>query len=132
VNASPGRMALYALAAALEMARGGDERPLTVAQAARATSIPEPVLAKVVQQLVRAGLAVGTRGSAGGYRLARPAGAITVLDVLAAFTPAPARAERGSPLDPRIAKLLDEIDEQVRCTYASVTLATLAGGPPAL
>ena len=51
----------YALYAAAEMARAGDA-PTTVAAVAERYRIPEGALAKVFQQLVRAGLATGTRG----------------------------------------------------------------------
>ncbi|HEX5041278.1 MAG TPA: Rrf2 family transcriptional regulator, partial [Candidatus Polarisedimenticolaceae bacterium] len=74
----------YALLAALEMA-GAADHPVTAADVARRHGTPEAVVAKVLQRLVRAGLAVGTRGSNGGYRLARPASGITVLDVLRVF-----------------------------------------------
>src|SRR6185503_6422011 len=74
----------YALLAALEMA-SAVEPPVTAADVARRHGAPEAVMAKVLQRLVRAGLAVGTRGSNGGYRLARSASQITVLDVLRVF-----------------------------------------------
>ena len=36
------------------------------------TDLPAATLAKVLKQMTRAGLVVGARGAAGGYRLARP------------------------------------------------------------
>jgi DNA-binding IscR family transcriptional regulator len=72
---------------------------------------------------VRAGLAVGSRGVGGGYRLSRDAAAITVAEVLAPFEPPPAR---GEPAEPRIDALFAEVDETARCTLASVSLETLA------
>ena len=87
-------------------------------------------------------LAVGTRDIGGGYRLARPAREVSVLDVLQAFEPPspPGRCllvERGDGACPRagscgLQQLFDQAEELVRCTFASVTLATLArrtGGP---
>ena len=61
----------YALYAAMEMARVGPDVPVTAGEVARRYAIPPTVLAKVFQQLVRGKLAVGERGSCGGYRLAR-------------------------------------------------------------
>ena len=113
----------YALYAALEMARTGKGVQVTVSRVAQRYAIPEAVLAKVFQQLVRKGIAVGTRGTRGGYCLARRSSEVTVLDVIQAFEPVPEAAQQQGPLR----KLFDEVDEQVRCTYASVTLETLAG-----
>ena len=124
----------YALYAALEMARAGDE-PVTVGQVAGPHGIPPSALAKVFQQLVRAGLAAGTRGIGGGYRLARPRSDISVLDVVSVFDPPRtpgvdllhARVN-GAPAPPQTAALrhlFDEVDEGIRATLASVTLDTL-------
>lgn len=123
----------YALYAAAEMARAGD-RPTTVAGVAKQYGIPAGALAKVFQQLVRAGLATGTRGIGGGYRLARPAAAITVLDVMHVFErrrppggcllhdqPTPCAQAPHCGLH----WLFNEVDELARSTYQSVTLETL-------
>jgi Rrf2 family protein len=90
----------------------------------------------VFQQLVRARLALGTRGVGGGYRLARPASQVSVLDVIAIFErPHPPGhclvAERPSLSCERLPscglrQLFDEADELLRCTFASVSLSTLA------
>ena len=124
----------YALYATLEMARAGD-RPVTVGQVAVPHHIPLTALAKVFQQLVRAGLAIGTRGIGGGYRLARPRSEITVLDVVSVFEPlrppghdllhALPDGESGAPHTATLRRLFDEVDEGTRATLASVTLETL-------
>ena len=80
------KSARYALYAALEMALGG-EQAVTVSGVAARYGIPATALAKVLQQLVRSGLAVGTRGVGGGYRLAKPASKVTVLDLVSLFDP---------------------------------------------
>src|SRR6185503_13780001 len=49
-----------------------------------AYSIPLELLAKVLQRLVRARLLLSVQGTRGGYRLARPAGSISVADVIQA------------------------------------------------
>jgi len=117
----------YALLAALEMAEAG-ERPVTAADVARRHGAPEAVVAKVLQRLVRAGLAVGTRGSNGGYRLARSASRVTVLDVLRVFEQELADGtptESGTPLD----RLMAEVTDGARYTFASVSLETLSRSP---
>lgn len=127
----------YALYAGMEMARSTEGRPVTAAQVAERYDIPVSVLAKTFQQLVRAGLATGTRGVRGGYALARPAATVTVLEVIEAFEP-PRSPEACLIADHdapdcgegdlcRLRRLLDEVDEMARCTYASVTLDTLVG-----
>ena len=124
----------YALVAAIEMARAGN-RPVSVGEVAGPHAIPPTALAKVLQQLVRAGLAEGTRGIGGGYRLARPRSGITVLDVVSVFEPLrkpgrdllPARRDgrAGPPHTAALQRLFDEVDEGTRATLASVTLDTL-------
>ena len=125
----------YALYAAVEMAVAGDE-PVTVAQVAGPHGIPPTALAKVFQQLVRSGLAVGTRGIGGGYRLARPKSTITVLDVVSVFDPlrAPGRdllhtrthsVPAAFPRTEPLRRLFDEVDDGIRATLASVSLDTL-------
>ena len=125
---------LYALYASLELAAA--DQPVTTASVAERFGLPPGALAKVFQQLVRAGLAVGVRGIGGGYVLARPATEITVLDVISVFD-APRQnghfllgersaAARAQPADVRLTRLFYEVAEVVSCTFASVTLETLA------
>jgi Rrf2 family protein len=128
------KSARYALYAAAEMALAG-EQPITVAAVAARYRIPEGALAKVLQQLVRAGVASGTRGIGGGYRLARPASKITVLDIFDVFErrrdPGACvlhdrpgeRCPAGGPC--QVQWLFHEVDELVQSTWESVTLATL-------
>jgi Rrf2 family protein len=52
---------------------------------ADAYHLPVPLLAKVMQQLARAGIAQSVSGTKGGYRLARDAGRITALEVIRAI-----------------------------------------------
>src|ERR1039458_10151116 len=52
---------------------------------ADAYRIPVPMLAKVLQKLVRDGFLVSEQGSNGGYKLARDPGSITALEVIRAI-----------------------------------------------
>ena len=127
----------YALYAALEMAQAEDDAQVTVATVAERYRVPEAALAKVFQRLVRAGLATGTRGVGGGYKLAKDSSQITVLDIVSIFEPPrPLRQclVQDAPEMPcanfptcRLKRLFDEVDENARSTFASVTLDTLAG-----
>ncbi len=121
----------YALAATLEMAASEDE-PVSVSRVAERNGIPETALAKVVQQLVRAGIAEGTRGAGGGYRLTKAPSRISLLDVIRAFETPESRAARELRLGwagTRLNPLFAEVDEMVRSTFESITLETLARGP---
>jgi len=61
------------------------ERQMTAAVLAKETSLPRATVAKVLKALAHGGVVAGARGAAGGYRLARDAGAISVAEVVAAI-----------------------------------------------
>ena len=61
------------------------DRALAAAKLAEFHGVPAAYLAKHLQALSRAGLVDTVPGPGGGYRLARPAADITVLDVLLAI-----------------------------------------------
>jgi FeS assembly SUF system regulator len=61
------------------------ERQANAAAVAAATRLPPATVAKVLKALAHAELVSATRGAGGGYRLARPAAAITVAEVVAAI-----------------------------------------------
>jgi len=60
---------------------------VSTAQLAEVTHVPMNYLAKVLQSLAKADLITGRRGVGGGYRLARPASEISMLDVINAIDP---------------------------------------------
>lgn len=73
----------YALRAIVALAKG-PEPMLTTQQIADLTHVPAYYLSKVLILLAKAELIHGTRGTGGGYTLARPADQITLLDVVSA------------------------------------------------
>jgi Rrf2 family protein len=75
----------YALLALRHLAAHGDQRALSSREVAEAYDIPPELLAKVLQQLVRARLVASHHGIRGGYGLGRPAGTISVADVIQAI-----------------------------------------------
>lgn len=77
------RAAVQALRALLELAQQ-PARWLSVSEIAHAQALPAPMLEQLLLQLRRAGLVEARRGRHGGYRLARPAAAIAVAEVLEA------------------------------------------------
>ncbi len=70
----------YAVRALLELA-STDPAMATRDELAAAQEIPPRYLEAVLSQLRQAGLVVGQRGAAGGYRLGREPGAITVAEI---------------------------------------------------
>lgn len=76
---------LYAVRAVLELARHSrSDKPVRMADIAKAQDIPPRFLEAILNQLRRAGIAESVRGPVGGYLLARPAQTITVGAVLRA------------------------------------------------
>jgi Rrf2 family protein len=75
----------YALRAALELAAAPDEKPVKGERIATAQAIPLRFLENILMQLRHAGLVDSRRGAEGGYRLARPAGEVTLADVIRAI-----------------------------------------------
>ena len=71
----------YAVRALLELAAIGPDEVLSRQDLAAAQAIPSRYLEAILGRLRQPGLVVATRGSAGGYRLARPASEITVAEV---------------------------------------------------
>lgn len=63
----------------------GEGRLAGSAEVAESREMSRQLIAKVLTQLSRAGLVEGTPGPSGGYRLARSAAAITLLDVVRVF-----------------------------------------------
>ena len=57
---------------------------LNAAQLAEETGLPAPTVAKLVSRLSAAGLLKSVRGAHGGFKLARPAAAITLADIVEA------------------------------------------------
>ncbi|MCS8878763.1 Rrf2 family transcriptional regulator, partial [Pseudomonas aeruginosa] len=60
----------------------GDSRESSVRTLAELQGVPPELLAKVFTRLAKAGLVAATEGVRGGFRLARPANEISVLDVV--------------------------------------------------
>jgi Rrf2 family protein len=77
----------YGVRLMVELGRhgGGQPRPTSLKAIAEAERLPLSYLEHVVADLKRAGLVVATRGAHGGYYLARPAGEISMEDVVSAL-----------------------------------------------
>jgi Rrf2 family protein len=72
----------YAVRALAELARRGNDTPVPIGEIASARDIPVQFLEGLFATLRRAGVLQSQRGVKGGYRFARPATEVTVLEVV--------------------------------------------------
>ena len=69
----------------LHVANHAADGPVSITGIASAEGLSVEYVGKIMRVLRQGGLVVSTRGALGGYRLARPAGDIKVLDVVEAL-----------------------------------------------
>jgi Rrf2 family protein len=123
----------YAVRAMLALSSPEGATWLSATKISGTMSIPERFLPRVLRDLARAGLVEARTGRTGGYRLTRPASAITLFDVIAAVEPEDDDRRcilRGIPcgLDGRCAvhETFDEARSAMQDRLAATTLAELA------
>jgi Rrf2 family protein len=126
------RASSYALHAAAYMAQQKKEAPIASHKIAEQRGIPERFLLKVLKPLVSARVLLSIKGPNGGYRLARAANDITVLDVVEAvdgeisgYAP-PNPKDPDAPLDKRLDQICNQIAEQMRKSLGKVKISDLA------
>ena len=121
----------YAVRALLDLALAAGDALTPIQDIAARQGIPQRYLEQVLLGLRHAGFLVSRRGSAGGYRLARPPDQITVGAVLRAVegtdTAVPARrgAKSAHPDMGDLAELWREIDQAVSAVIDRVTVEDL-------
>lgn len=74
----------WAIHSCLNLAWLGDDRAVPAARLAAYYELPPAYLNKQLQALTRAGILTSVSGPRGGFRLARPAEKVTLMDVVAA------------------------------------------------
>ena len=77
-------MARYCMVATGHVAANGESGPVNGLEISKTYGLPYQTLRKALQQLIRANILRGKRGSYGGYMLARPANEITMLEIIEA------------------------------------------------
>jgi Rrf2 family cysteine metabolism transcriptional repressor len=75
----------YGVRVMAHLARREDDSPVSLGSIAEAEGLPLAYLEHLVQRLRRAGLVESRRGARGGYSLARPAGEVTMAEVVEAL-----------------------------------------------
>ena len=83
------KSAAYALHALMYMVRHATQLPVATSMIAKAEGVPSGYLAKIFQQLVKAGFVKAVKGKKRGYVFARPPEQITVLELLEAIEGGP-------------------------------------------
>ncbi len=86
----------YAVRAVVELAADHGEKPVKAERVATAQGIPLNFLENILGELRHAGIVRSHRGADGGFRLARPAGEVTVADIIRAVE-GPLASVRGAP-----------------------------------
>jgi Rrf2 family protein len=123
-------LALYSV---LEFA-ADPERHIPAAQIATKYGVSPHHLAKVLAELARAGIVESVRGVGGGYRFSSNARRMTLMDVIQLFEdfdpPGSHRLDvdagaAATPVDRALDAVLSEIDEVIKATFSSITLATM-------
>jgi Rrf2 family protein len=123
------KTAEYALRAAVTLARAPDQ-PRSADEIVEATQVPRRYAHKVLQALVRAGLARSQPGPGGGYALSRSPEDVSILDVVAAVEPIPRirRCPLGLKDHTKLCPLhrqLDDAAANMERAFAAVTIAQL-------
>lgn len=121
---------LFALFAVLELASDGN-RKLSTTDIAEKYGISTHHLAKVMRNLVHAGLVQAVRGVGGGYRFAGNVSRTTLLDVIQLFEtleseldmPNP-RSRAGAPVVAELQSITHEIDDLIKAVLDTITLET--------
>ena len=127
----------YALRAIVTIAQHGGQ-PCTAQQISKITQVPAPYLSKLMQGLVRAGIASSQRGLHGGFVLTKEPGELTIWDVVDAVEPfqrihkCPLNIKsHGSTLCP-LHRRLDTAMAMVEEQFRSATIADLLNEPGAV
>jgi Rrf2 family protein len=122
----------YAVRAMLLLAAEPEGGTVSVRRIAESMAIPPQILPSVMRELVRAGLVDVQLGRRGGYRLARPASSISLLEVVEALEGESRRTTcvlRGGPCGRdgfcAVHPAFASAQEAVRAELARATLDTL-------
>ncbi len=127
------RLTDYAVVVMAQMAQRGDE-VWAAPQISRATGVPLPTVAKILNALVRQAMVFSRRGRTGGFTLSRPAEEITVAEIIQAIEGpiALTACVDGNSGDCEMENLCpmrgnwDKVNQAIRGALSEVTLADMS------
>lgn len=125
------RASNYALHAVAYMAEQDKDVPIPSHIIAEKRGIPKRFLLKVLKPLVSARVLMSVKGPDGGYRLARPANQVSLLEVIEAVDGpirgfAPGSRKRANSLDRRLDEICAESAETMRKQLGDIKIAELS------
>ena len=130
-------MADYAVVVMTAAARHCGGARVNAGQIAEETGLPAPTVQKLVSRMTAAGLMRSSRGVGGGLKLARPAAAITLADIVEAVegpiavTSCVERGRHDCSLEASCAVRphWPAVNDALRGALAGISLTQLAAGP---
>jgi Rrf2 family protein len=122
------RASSYALHAVVYMASRKEDIPIASHHIAEEQKIPSRFLLKVLKPLVNTRVLLSIKGPSGGYKLARPADQITLLEVIEAadggplqgYAPEPREDKKKGPIPPAARALNNKLDNICKHTAEMV------------
>ncbi len=118
----------YALRAIVHLAGLEPGKAVNSESIAEQTKVSQGYLAKILRDLVVAGLITSQRGPNGGFTLARPAGSISMLDVVNAVDPLQrvTKCPLGNPLHVELCPLHRRLDDATAMIEGEFRRTTIA------
>jgi len=124
------RAAAYALQASVMLAEVDGQGPVPCSSLASQGEMPARFLLQILRSLVNHGVLESTRGVDGGYRLARPADRISLLEIIEAIdgklaADVPLSASWSGVARSRLESVLQQVAADANSRLDSVKLASL-------
>jgi Rrf2 family transcriptional regulator, cysteine metabolism repressor len=122
----------YALQAVVHMTLAKKNDPIASHYIAQARGIPDRFLLKVLKALVTAQVLTSVKGPNGGYKLARPAGEISLLDIIEAVDGPirsdvpPSRMEKDGGLRKRLDEICNQAADMLRKYFGKIKISDIA------
>jgi len=116
---------ILAIGAVVDIAMYSEKEPVTAPDLAHRLQLPIRHLEPLMQALVREGILVGLRGPHGGYRLAKPSHAISVVDISEAAKAENPSKQSSGLLDAVVVPTLAQAEQRFASDLARITVEDL-------